>query len=146
MFRKSKRKLTYLQIICKSVSFLDESRITIVPGFQTNNHYLNALFQTNIIHFNAFFQTNVSNHQCYALSRCIGNFHRVVVDAVTFYTATAVVEQHHWAVALQFVLEEVQRLITKIKLGGIVVRTVALNILYIVLCFLWQMYEKIETN
>ena len=32
MFRKSKRKLTYLQIICKSVSFLDESRITIVPG------------------------------------------------------------------------------------------------------------------
>ena len=33
--------------------------------------------------------------------------HHLVVDAVTFYTAAAVVEQHHWAVALQFVLEEV---------------------------------------
>ena len=62
MFRKSKRKLTYLQIICKSVSFLDESRDTL---FQTNNHYLNALFQTNNHYLNALFQTN--NHYLNAL-------------------------------------------------------------------------------
>ena len=73
------------------------------------------------------------------LARLIQDGHHLVVDAVAFHTATAVVQQHDRAKVTQFVFEIVQRLITKVQLGGIVIREITLHGL---LSFIAQRYNK----
>ena len=75
-----------------------------------------------------FLQRGVGHHARVlddGLASLLEDGHHLVVDAVALHTAAAVIQQHHWAVALQFVLEVVQGLITKIQFGGIVIRKVS---------------------
>ena len=78
-----------------------------------------------------FLQRRVAHHARVlddGFSRLVEDGHHLVVDAVALHAAAAVVQEYDGAVVLQFVLEEIQRLITKIQFGGIVVRKVSLHI------------------
>ena len=61
------------------------------------------------------------------LASAFQNSNYLVVDTITFHTSATIIQEHDWPEVLQFVLEIVQRIFTKIQFGGIVVRKVSLH-------------------
>ena len=78
---------------------------------------INIILSSNFNSLMQFLQRRVAHYAWVlhdGLASLFQDGHHLVIDAVAFHTAAAVVQQHNWTKIIQFVLEIVQRLITKI--------------------------------
>ena len=92
-------------------------RVVAYAAAAKSKNQIHLVLTGNLHALVQFLQRGIGHHTRVlhdGLACLLQDGHHLIVDTITLHTAAAIVQQHHGTVVLQFVLEEVQRLITKI--------------------------------